>query len=98
MKSVLFGGLIVSACACVAPVASAADGPANPAPKGTICYSNNITLEEDRTLISCRGLGRFKSLAELFEHGYRVVTSGFVPNPTNGGNTAAMYFVIEERK
>lgn len=72
---------------------------ADATPKGTLCYSNNITFEKDSTSISCRGInGAFRSVAEIYERGYRVVTSGFVPDPRSGGSSQTMYFVIEERK
>lgn len=91
MKKRIFCAVILAACGVVA---NAADTPPGPSPKGTICYSYNIGLEKDQTVIGCRGLGKFSSIAELYEKGYRVVNSGFVP----GGTGQTMYFIIEERK
>lgn len=81
--------------------ASAADAPAGAAPKATICYSTNISAKAgEQTVIGCQGLGKFGSLHEIYERGYRVVASGFVPDPRPGMSpfTQTMYFVIEERK
>jgi|GEM_PF-6491933 len=91
MKKCIFGAVILAACGICA---KAADAPASLPPKGTICYSYNIGLEKDQTVIGCRGLGKFSSIAELYEKGYRVVNSGFVP----GGTGQTMYFIIEDRK
>jgi hypothetical protein len=83
---------IVCAIALVAVsfAASAADAP--PAPKGTVCFVNTLRTPFPEA-ISCRDLGKFATVAEIYERGYRVVTAGILAE--TGG---AMFLIIEERK
>ena len=78
--------------------AFAADPPGGSAPKGTICYSNNLAVAGEQTaLIGCKGVGRFTSVSEIYERGYRVVSSGFLPETRNGlpPLTTTIYLIIE---
>jgi hypothetical protein len=81
--------------------AFAADALLGSAPKGTICYSNNLVVAgESNALINCKGLGKFTSIAEIYERGYRVVNTGFLPDPRPGVPplTSTLYLIVEERK
>lgn len=72
----------------IAPVA------AQPAPlKGTVCFAN-LQRDSEQGSISCKGLGKFASVAEIYDRGYRVVSSGVLPS--SGPGTA--FLIIEERK
>jgi len=93
--------LVASLAAISAHVAVAADAPQGSVPRATICYSNNMSPKAgEQTVIGCQGLGKFSSLHELYERGFRVVSSGFVPDPRVGMSpfTQTMYFLVEERK
>jgi hypothetical protein len=61
--------------------------------KGTICFAASIR-EADKSPIACKGLGKFLSVAEIYEHGYRVVSSGVLPETPAG----TVFLIIEERK
>ena len=70
-------------------------------PKGTICYSNSLVVAgEANLIINCKGLGKFNSIAEIYDRSYRVVSSGFVPESRPGmpAFTSTIYMIIEERK
>jgi len=71
----------------------AADTPTAPPPKGTICFSNSIR-NTDQIPISCKGLGKFSSIAEIYDRGFRVVSSGVIPEAGIG----TVFLIIEERK
>jgi hypothetical protein len=71
----------ISASAQIAPV------------KGTVCFAVSIR-EAERSPIACKGLGKFASVAEIYEHGYRVVSSGVLPETPAG----TVFLIIEERK
>ena len=89
MRKAVFSAVILTAtCAS----SGAADVPAGSAPKGTICYGANGLRTVETQPISCRGLGKFASVAEIYERGYRVVTSGVLPE---AGGT--IYLIIESR-
>lgn len=64
-----------------------------PAPKGTVCFANAIR-DTERVNISCKGLGKFSSIAEIYEKGYRVVSSSVI-NETQVGT---LVIFIEQSK
>jgi hypothetical protein len=71
----------------------ATDAPAGAPPKGTVCFSNAIRNTE-QIPISCKNFGKFSSVAEIYERGYRVVSSGVLPE----AGTGTVFFFIEERR
>ena len=89
MKNSTFGALAMSACALATVTINAS---AETARKGTVCFANGIRHTEV-VPIFCKGLGHFTSIAEIYEHGYRVVSSGVLNEP--GGT---VYLIIEEQK
>lgn len=90
MKKCTFGAVILAACGAAA---NASDAPTSPPPKGTVCFANSLRNTE-QVAISCKGLGKFTSIAEIYERGYRVVSSGVLPE----AGTGTVFFFIEERK
>lgn len=74
-------------------LANASDASASTAPKGTVCFANSLRNTE-QIAISCKGLGKFNSIAEIYERGYRIVSSGVLPE----AGTGTVFFFIEERK
>jgi hypothetical protein len=90
MKKRIFGAVILAACGVSA---NASDATTSPPPKGTVCFSNSLRNTE-QIAISCKGLGKFNSIAEIYERGYRVVSSGVLPE----AGTGTVFFFIEERK
>ncbi len=90
MKKTIFSTVILAACSAAA---IAADAPPSPAPKGTVCFSYEMRNTE-KVPIGCKGLGRFFSIAEIYERGYRVVSSTTVME----GPVYTVIFFIEERK
>lgn len=90
MKKRIFGAVILAACGVSA---NASDAPTSPPPKGTVCFANSLRNTE-QIAISCKGLGKFNSIAEIYERGYRVVSSGVLPE----AGTGTVFFFIEERK
>ena len=61
--------------------------------KGTVCFANSLR-DTERVAIACKGLGKFASVAEIYERGYRVVSSGVLPE----AGTGTVFLIIEERK
>lgn len=78
--------------ALVEPVL-AADAPPSPPPKGTVCFSNAIRNTE-QVPIFCKNVGKFSSVGDIYERGYRVVSSGVLPE----AGTGTVFFFIEERR
>ncbi len=69
--------------------------------RGTMCTSNSLMVPgEKNTLIACKGMGPFNSVAEIYDRGFRVVSSGFLPDSRPGFPplTHGFYMIIEERK
>jgi hypothetical protein len=91
MKKIVLCALVLVGSSAISAVA--ADAPAGPAPKGTVCFSNALRNTE-AVPISCKGLGKFASVAEIYDRGYRVVSTGVI---TEAG-TGTVYLIIEERK
>lgn len=80
--------------------AVAAEPSATSPVKGAICYSNNLVVPgEQSVVISCKGIGRFGSVVEMYEKGFRVVSSGFLPESRPGMPplTSTMYLIVEQR-
>ena len=90
MKKRIFGAVILAA-SCTA--ANATEATTSSPPKGTVCFSYTLRNTEQGG-ISCKGLGKFSSVAEIYERGYRVVSSGVLPEAGAG----TVFFFIEERK
>jgi opacity protein-like surface antigen len=90
MKKRIFGAVIVAACGSAA---NASDAPTPPPPKGTVCFANSLRNTE-QVGIWCKALGKFSSIADIYERGYRVVSSGVLPE----AGTGTVFFFIEERK
>jgi hypothetical protein len=84
--------LAVSA-AVLSFTAFAADPPPGGPPKGTVCFSNSLR-NADQIPIACKGLGKFSSVAEIYEKGYRVVSSGVFIE----AGVSTVFLIIEERK
>jgi hypothetical protein len=61
--------------------------------KGTVCFANSLR-DTEHVAISCKGLGKFASVAEIYERGFRVVSSGVLPE----AGTGTVFLIIEERK
>lgn len=89
MRKLLFTAVILTS---IIRASFAADAASGPPPKGTICYGTNGLRMADTQPISCKELGRFSSVAEIYERGYRVVSSGVLPEP--GGT---IFLIIEQR-
>lgn len=68
-------------------------------PKATICFSYNLAKSSTQLpSLNCDSLGSVANLAELYEKGYRVVSSGILSEQYPGGVTTRMlYFVVELR-
>jgi hypothetical protein len=88
---------IVCCLAVIAAVLSftafAADPPPGGPPKGTVCFAMTLRNTE-QAHIACKGLGKFSSVAEIYEKGYRVVSSGVFPE----AGVSTVFLIIEERK
>jgi hypothetical protein len=80
-------------------IAAAAHGSPHAAEpvRGGICYSPNALLSGATTFFNCPFIGRVKDINEIYEKGFRVVSSGFVPKEAGGGISSGFYVVIEER-
>ena len=89
MRKAVFSAVILAA---LSTSSGAVDAPASGVPKGTICYGSNGLRTADAQPITCKGLGRFTSVADIYERGYRVVTSGVLPE---AGGT--VFLIIELR-
>jgi hypothetical protein len=61
--------------------------------KGTVCFANSLR-DTEHIAIFCKGLGKFASVAEIYERGYRVVSSGVLPETA----ISTVFLIIEERK
>lgn len=86
MKKTIFFALILTALSFASNATEA-----NPnLPKATICYSTNAMRLIDQQPMSCKGLGKFNSIDDLYQRGYRVVSSGVIPE---AGST--IYLIIE---
>ena len=89
LKSIFFGATLAS-LSLFAVAAGALDaGPI----KGTVCFANQIR-DTEKVPILCKGLGKFANVSDLYERGYRVVSSTVLQEA--GVNTVV--FFIEERK
>lgn len=67
--------------------------------KGGTCYTPSI-MPVGVNMI-CDGLGRVESIDKLYEKGWRVVSSGFIPKPTAvnpSGAYQGFYLIIEKSK
>jgi hypothetical protein len=74
--------------------ATAADAAEAGPVKGTVCFTNSLR-DTERSPISCKGLSaKFASVAEIYERGYRVVSSGVVPDVT----AVTVFLIIEEMR
>jgi hypothetical protein len=91
MKNMLISAFIVAATQGVAHAAS------EPV-RGGMCYSPNALLSGAATVFNCDFIGRVKDIKEIYEKGFRVVSSGFVPKEAGGGISSGFYVVIEERR
>jgi len=91
MRNALLAGLL----AVVAANAVATDGGAPL--RGGMCYSPNAMLSGANTFFNCDHIGRVKDIKEIYEKGFRVVGSGFVPKEAGGGISTGFFLVIEER-
>lgn len=63
--------------------------------KGTVCFAQTLR-DTEHVAIFCKGLGKFASIAEIYERGFRVVSSGIVAEA--GIGTGTVFLIIEERK
>lgn len=89
LKSIFFGATMAS-LSLFAFAAGAQDaGPI----RGTVCFANQIR-DTEKVPIFCKGLGKFNNISDLYDRGYRVVSSTVLPEA--GVNTVV--FFIEERK
>lgn len=88
MMRIILGAVALTSCGLSA---FAADSAPEPLPKGTVCFSHDM-----RTLatspLSCVNLGKFSSVAALYERGYRVVSATY-GEPQNVG----LYTLIVEQ-
>jgi hypothetical protein len=66
--------------------------------RGGMCYSPNAMLSGATTFFNCDFIGRVKDIKEIYEKGFRVVSSGFVPKDAGGGISSGFFVIIEERR
>jgi hypothetical protein len=67
------------------------------APKAAICLANQgIFANQGDPPFVCAGIGEFKNIQELYDKGFRVISSGVVNRAAIA--TQAFYLVIEEKK
>ncbi len=86
---------------CTAFIVAATTGAAyagQEAVRGGMCYSPNAMLSGANTFFNCDHIGRVKDIKEIYEKGFRVVSSGFVPKEAGGGISTGFFLVIEERR
>lgn len=99
-KRSYFGCILGAIFALSGPVAIAAND-AGKAPRGGMCGSINVfdarTPKEGKAF-DCDIIGRVKNVNEIYEKGFRVVSSGFVPESDKKTPYTYFYLVIEERK
>ena len=89
LKSIFFGVNLASLL-LFSVAASAQD--ARPI-KGTVCFVNHMR-EIEQVPFFCKGLGKIASVNELYERGYRVVSSTVLQESV----VNTVVFFIEERK
>ncbi|MFN7570496.1 MAG: hypothetical protein ACK5TK_03410 [Betaproteobacteria bacterium] len=78
------------------PAFAQSSGGAVGLPKATYCVSHNLAVGGGKdAVISCFGVGTFSSLATMYEKGYRVASSGFLPAAHGAGMSMSMYLIIE---
>jgi len=66
--------------------------------RGGMCYSPNALLAGGNTFFNCDHIGRVKHIKEIYERGFRVLSSNFVPKDAGGGISTGLMLVIEERR
>ena len=65
------------------------------APKAAICLANQgIFTNKGNPPFACAGIGEFKNIQEIYDKGFRVISTGLV----KGTVVEAFYLVIEESK
>lgn len=86
----------LTALACLSGMAGAQTAPSSPVPpmRGTVCAHFALNAPDDAQVVTCKGLGKFLSIAELYERGYRVVSSSAATGTAQG----VIFIYIEERK
>jgi len=85
--------LFAATLAAVSVFANAAETVKTGPIKGTVCFANSLR-DTERVAIYCKGLGEFASVAEIYERGFRIVSSGVLPE----AGTGAVFLIIEERR
>jgi len=76
-----FCSAIVASLSLFASASAAQDAAS---PKATICYTFYIRdIARTQPNFNCPGVGNFKSISEVYERGYRVVSNAFLPRVTN---------------
>jgi len=85
MRKTLLAGLLAVAAVKV----FAADGGAPL--RGGMCYSPNAMLSGANTFFNRDHIGRVKHIKEIYEKGFRVVSSGFVPKEAGGGISTGFF-------
>ena len=73
--------------------AVAVDAPDGPPPKGTVCFARSLRDTEQIPMF-CKGLGNMASVAEIYERGYRVVSTGITPE----AGTGTVWLIIEKTR
>lgn len=68
--------------------------PTPPQPRGTVCTHYVLNAPDDVPVITCKGIGKILSVAELYERGYRVVSA----TQATGTGQGVVFIYIEERK
>jgi hypothetical protein len=66
--------------------------------RGGMCYSPNALLAGGNSFFNCDHIGRVKDIKEIYERGFRVLSSNFVPKEAGGGISTGLMLVIEERR
>ena len=66
--------------------------------RGGMCYSPNALIAGGNTFFNCDHIGRVKDIKEIYERGFRVLSSNFVPKEAGGGISTGLMLVIEERR
>jgi hypothetical protein len=93
MNTRMFGMLVFAATLSNTAAPAIAQQSSEPAPKGTVCFANSIR-DTERVNISCKGLGKFSSVAEIYERGYRIVSTSVIHETQVG----TVVIFIEEKK
>ncbi len=89
LKSIFFGVNLASLLLFSVAAGAQDAGPI----KGTVCFTYDIRNTE-QVPFSCKGLGKFANVSDLYERGYRVVSSTVVKETS----VNTVVFFIEERK